>query len=200
MAGENREIIDATQDAVLNVADSVVSAIETTAQELGGHAEPFYQSAEFWVAVSFVLAVVALARPVGKAIRHMLRKRARLIGKRIEDASNLKEEAQKLLAEYERKYRRAKQEAAEILSRSEREINLLRKDQMAKLERDMASREREAKARIKSAQEAASKEIAVQTAEKTISVVKAVLAQKLDGRAQDRLIEDSIRRLEAEEL
>ena len=82
MPVENREIIDATQNAVLDAADSVVNALETTAQELGGHAEPFYQSAEFWVAMSFVLAVVALARPVWKMLRHMLRKRAHLIGKR----------------------------------------------------------------------------------------------------------------------
>lgn len=200
MAGENREIIDATQDAVLNAAGSVANVIETTAQELGSHAEPFYQSAEFWVAVSFVLVVVVLARPVGGMLRHLLRKRARGIGKRIEDASNLKEEAQKLLAEYERKYRRAKQEAQDILSRSEREVNLMRKEQMAKLERDMDIRERDAKARVKSAQDQAAKEIANKTAERTIQTVRTVLSRKLDAKAQDQLIEDSIKRLSASKL
>lgn len=200
MAGENLEIIDATQDAVLNAADSVVSVIENTAQELGGHAEPFYLSAEFWVAVSFVLVVVALAMPIAKMGGHMLRKRARLIGKRIEDAANLKEDAQKLLAEYERKARHAKQEAQEILSRSEREVNLLRKDQLAKLDRDMAVRERDAKARVKSAQDKALKEIAAQTAERTIQVVKAVLAQKLDAQTQGKLIDESIERLAESKL
>ena len=195
MPVENREIIDATQNAVLDAADSVVNAIETTAQGLSGHAEPFYQSAEFWVAVSFVLAVLALARPVWRMLRHMLRKRAHLIGKRIEDASNLKEEAQKLLAEYERKYRRAKQEASEILARSEREINLLRKDQMTKLENDMNRREKEAKARVKSAQDLAAKEISALAVERTILTAKAVLAQKLDAHAQDELIEASIKNL-----
>ena len=190
----NREIIDATQDAVLNAADSVVSVIENTAHDLA-HNEPFYMSAEFWVAVSFFVAVVLLIKPVGKMMKVMLRKRASAIGKRIEDASNLKEEAQKLLAEYERKYRRAKQEAQEILVRSEKEVNLLRKESLAKLENSMAIKEKEAKARIRSAQDEALKEVAELTAKKTIDVVKSVLSQKLDAKLQDKLIDDSIKNL-----
>lgn len=190
----NREIIDATQDAVLNAADSVVSVIENTAHDLA-HNEPFYMSAEFWVAVSFFVAVVLLIKPVGKMMKVMLRKRASAIGKRIEDASNLKEEAQKLLAEYERKYRRAKQEAQEILVRSEKEVNLLRKESLAKLENSMAIKEKEAKARIRSAQDEALKEVAELTAKKTIDVVKSVLSQKLDAKLQDKLIDESIKNL-----
>lgn len=195
----NREIIDATQDAVLNAADSVASAIESTAHELAHH-EPFYMSAEFWVAVSFFVAVALLAKPVGRMIKIMLRKRASAIGKRIEDASNLKEEAQKLLAEYERKYRRAKQEAQEILTRSEKEVNLLRKESLAKLENSMAVKEKEAKARIKSAQDDALKEVAELTAKKTVDVVKVILNQKLDAKLQDKLIEESIRNLSQSNL
>ena len=150
----NQEIIDATQDAVLNAVGSVANVIETTAHEISGHgAEPFYQSAEFWVAVSFILAVIALMRPVVKIARTMLRKRRNLIAKRIEDASNVHAEAQKMLAEYEKKYRKAKSEANEILNRAEREIALLKKEKLSKLENDMANREREAKARIATTQD-----------------------------------------------
>lgn len=198
MAAEN-EIIDATQNAVLNAAGTVVNAIENTAQGLA-HSEPFYQSAEFWVAVSFLLVFFGMMRPICKLGRRMLRKRANRIGKRIEDASNLKEEAQKLLAEYERKSRRAKQEAQEILARSEREVNLMRKEQMARLEKDMEIRSRDAKSRIKSAQDNAVKEISAQVAERTVATVKAVLNQKLDAKTQSAMIDESIARLAAEEF
>lgn len=188
-----QEIIDATQDAVLNAVGSVASVIETKAQELSGHeAEPFYQSAEFWVAVSFVLAVAALLRPVGKIVRKMLRKRSNLIAKRIEDAANVHAEAQKMLADYEKKYRQAKSEANEILNRAEREISLLKKDKLSKLESDMSNREREAKARIAATQDEAVQEITDKTAELTIRAVKEVLRQKLDDAGQDRLIDNSI--------
>lgn len=189
----NQEIIDATQDAVLNAVGNVANVIESTAQGLGGHeAEPFYQSAEFWVAVSFVLVVAALMRPVGRIAYKMLRKRRNLIAKRIEDAANVHADAQKMLAEYERKYRQAKSEANEILNRAEREIALLKKDKLSKLESDMANREREAKARIAATQDEAVQEITAQTAELTIRTVKEVLSRELDAAEQDRLIDNSI--------
>ena len=99
----NHEIIDATQNAVLNAAETVADVIETTAQEIGGHEEVFYQSAEFWVAMSFVLVVVGLARPIGKVLHSLLQKRGENIAERISSAATMKEDAQKLLAQYEKK-------------------------------------------------------------------------------------------------
>ena len=196
----NFEIIDATQNAVLNVVDSVNNAFEGVVLEVGGHHGPFYMQAEFWVAMSFVLVLVALCYPVSKLVRKMLKKRARLIAKRIEDATNLKEDAQKLLAEYERKYRRAKQEAQEILQRSEREVNLLRKESLAKLEQTMNLREIEAKARIKSAQSNALKEVTDLTTIKTVSVVKRILNEAITSKVHAQIIDNSIAELESADL
>jgi len=187
-----KEIIDATQDAVLNAAGSVADVIETTAQELGGHGEFFYQSAEFWVAMSFVLVVVGLARPVGKIIYSLLQKRGETIANRITEAATLKEDAQKLLAQYEKKYREAEQEAQEILNRSEKEINFLKKENMAKLEKDMAMKEKDAKERIAAAQDKAMQEISSLAASLTIQAVKKALSDNLADVEQDRLIDASI--------
>ncbi len=186
-----QEIIDATQNAVFNAVDSVVDAIGATAQNLSGQ-EPFYESAEFWVAFSFVLVVVALFRPIVKIAYKKLSKRSNLIGKRIEDAANVYADAQKMLADYERKYRQVKNEAGEILNRAEREIALLKKDKLAKLEADMNNREREAKARIAATEDEAIREISEKTAAYTIKAVKEVLAQRMTPAEQDRLIERSI--------
>ena len=56
-----KEIIDAAQNAVMQAADDVSGIIENTAEQLHGHEEIFYQSAEFWVGVAFVLVVLLLA-------------------------------------------------------------------------------------------------------------------------------------------
>ena len=136
----NKEIIDATQDAVLTAASNVANVLENTAHELTGHDEIFYLSAEFWVAVAFVAAVSALVKPVGKALIKGLKKRSANIAKRISDAVKLKEEAQKMLAEYEQKYRGAKKEAAAILSRSEREIELIKKETLTKLDAEIEAK------------------------------------------------------------
>ena len=188
----NKDIIDATQDAVLNAASTVVEVLETTANELNVHSEPFYLTAEFWVAMAFILAVIVIAKPVGLAFKKMTKERAKMISKRITDAVNLKEEAQRLLADYERKYRGAEKEAADILAKSEKEIELLKKDALAKLEAEIAIKEREAKARIKAAEDVATKEVANKTADMTLSLVKKILNDSLDDKALSQLIDVSI--------
>lgn len=189
----NKGIIDATQDAVLNAASSVASVLENTAAEMGAHHnEPFYLSAEFWVAMAFVLAVGSLIRPVSKMLVKMLRKRSQKIEQRIAEVNKLKEEAQKLLADYERKFRGAKKEAASILAKSEREIEMIKKDTLAKLEAEMALKEKEAKDRLKAAEDNAAKEIADKTADMTLAIVRKILADSLDDKALSLLIDASI--------
>ena len=189
----NKGIIDATQDAVLNAASSVASVLENTAAEMGAHHnEPFYLSAEFWVAMAFVLAVGSLIRPVSKMLVKMLRKRSQKIEQRIAEVNKLKEEAQKLLADYERKFRGAKKEAASILAKSEREIEMIKKDTLAKLEAEMALKEKEAKDRLKAAEDNAAKEIADKTADMTLAIVRKILADSLDNKALSLLIDASI--------
>ena len=122
----------------------------------------------------------------------MTKERAKMISKRIADAVNLKEEAQRLLADYERKYRGAEKEAADILAKSEKEIELLKKDALAKLEVEIAIKEKEAKARIKAAEDVATKEVADKTADMTLSLVKKILNDSLDDKALTQLIDVSI--------
>ena len=193
----NNEILDATQDAVLGAAESVASALENTAQELSSHGhEAFYLEAEFWVGAAFVLVILALARPVGRAVLGLLRSRGEQIAKRISDAVNLKEDAQKLLAEYEKKFRGAEKEAAEMLQRSEHEVDVLKKDTLLKLEADMQKREQETKAHLELAEVEAANEVAAKTADMTLSAVKNILAKKMDNKAHDRFIDEAIKGLE----
>lgn len=186
---QSNEFINATQGAVLDA----VNVIEARAHELSSHhSEPFYLSAEFWVAMSFVLTVVVLFGPVGKMFVKGMKARGKAISKRIADAVNLKEEAQKMLADYERKLRGAEKEAKEILTRSEREIEMIKKEALAKLDAELVAKEAEAKMRLKTAEENASKEIASKTADITIAVVKTILNDSLDDKALDQLIDRSI--------
>lgn len=187
-----REIIDATQDAVLNAAGSVAEVLENTAHELADHGEVFYQSAEFWVAMSFVVVVLGLARPIGKIVYSLLKRRGEMIAEHIKEVATLKEDAQKLLAQYEKKYRDAELEAQEILNRSEKEISFIKKENMAKLEKDMAIKEKDAKMRLVAAQDKAVQELSSKAALLTIAAVKTALKDNLTESEQDKLIDASI--------
>lgn len=186
-----KQLLDVTQDAVINAADSVGSAIENTAHELGGHGA-FYLEAEFWVAVAFVLVVVLLARPIGRLMHAMLVKRIDAIAKRIHDAANLKDEAQKLLADYEKKFLNADKEAKAILNKSKKEIEYMKKENLSKLEEEMKLKEKEAEERINSSKEKAAKEISDLTSELTVKAVREAIEKKLDAATQDKLIDHSI--------
>lgn len=187
-----KEIIDATQNAVIEAADSVTNIIEKTAGQIDGHHEAFYMEAHFWVAVAFVLTVGLLAKPVSKLIGSMLNKRIDAIAKRIHDAAALKDDAQKLLAAYEQKFLSADDEAKAILDKSKKEIEYIKKENLAKLENEMKLKEKEAEDRINSSKEKASKEISDLTSEFTIQTVKTAIINKLDSKTQDNLIDKSI--------
>lgn len=187
-----KEIIDAAQNAVMQAADDVSGIIENTAEQLHGHEEIFYQSAEFWVGVAFVLVVLLLARPVGRLVRSMLNKRIDNITKRIHDAAELRDEAQKLLADYEKKFLNADKEAQAILNKSQKEIEYLKKENLAKLEEEMKIKEKEAEDRITASKEKAAREISDLTSELTIKTVKAAIVKNLDAKTQNKLIDDSI--------
>ena len=187
-----KEIIDAAQNAVMQAADYGSGIIENTAEQLHGHEEIFYQSAEFWVGVAFVLVVLLLAGPVGRLVRSMLNKRIDNITKRIHDAAELRDEAQKLLADYEKKFLNADKEAQAILNKSQKEIEYLKKENLAKLEEEMKIKEKEAEDRITASKEKAAREISDLTSELTIKTVKAAIVKNLDAKTQNKLIDDSI--------
>ena len=191
-ATPGKEIIDATQNAVIEAAENVANIIDNTAAELDGHHEVFYQSAEFWVAMAFVLVVAALARPIGRTVVALLKKRIARIIARIREASALQEDAQKLLADYEKKFLNAESEAAAILKKAEKEVDYFKTESLSKLEQDMRQKEKDAEDRLPSAKEKASQEIASLTSELTIKAVKKAVAKHLDKAAQSKLIDNSI--------
>ena len=187
-----KEIIDAAQNAVMQAVDDVSGIIENTAEQLHGHEEIFYQSAEFWVGVAFVLVVLLLAGPIGRLVRSMLNKRIDNITKRIHDAAELRDEAQKLLADYEKKFLNADKEAQAILNKSQKEIEYFKKENLAKLEEEMKIKEKEAEDRITASKEKAAREISDLTSELTIKTVKAAIVKNFDAKTQNKLIDDSI--------
>lgn len=184
-----KEFIDMTQNAVVNVTDTLISDVSLPAHEYA----VFYENPVFWVGLSFVLVVLFLAKPVGKIAKQMLQNRVDGIIKQINDAANLKDDAQKLLVEYERKFVNADAEANAILQKSAKEIELLKKESLEKLKAEMAIKEKETDERLKAAQSEVMSEIVNMTSDVTIKTLKTVLSEKLNDKMQDELIEKSIK-------
>ncbi|MEC8621958.1 MAG: F0F1 ATP synthase subunit B, partial [Pseudomonadota bacterium] len=65
---------------------------------------------EFWVAVGFLILLAVLLKPAKKIIIESLDSRAEKIRSSLDEAEKLREEAQHVLADYQRKQREAAKE------------------------------------------------------------------------------------------
>lgn len=75
----------------------------------------------FWTAVAVVLFVALIAKPVGKMASKALDERADKIKAELDEAEKLRNEAQDLLAQYQRKQRDAASEAESIIQHAKEE-------------------------------------------------------------------------------
>ena len=135
------------------------SALAATAEGAAAHAEAFYQTPEFWVAVSFLILVGSLARPVWRMITAALDDKVELIRERLDEATKLREEAQEMLAGYKRKLAQAEDQAEEILSEAREAAHALEKRLTEDLEASLARREQLATDRIAQAEAEAVDEV-----------------------------------------
>jgi len=196
MSTKESNIIDATQNAVIEAVESVSDMLENHSADLGHGHEVFYLSAEFWVAMAFVLTVLLLARPIYKAVNGMITKRIEYISRRLANAAEIKDDAEKLLASYERKFRNIDKEVEAIIKKSQNEIDYIRKASLSKLEQDMAQKERDVAEKLQGAKDKATQEIANTASSLSIKAVRKIIENKLQAKDISKLIDSSIKKLE----
>lgn len=159
------------------------------------HNEPFYLEAEFWVGMAFVLVVVFLAKPVAKALKAFLIKHRDDVVSQISQAEKLRDDAQILLAQYEKKFLNAQNEAQAILDKSTKEIELVKENTLNQLENDLNTRRKEVEYKIVAETEKYHREIKELIGNRTVSLVKDKLSTMLDNNKHSILIDASIERI-----
>ena len=190
--------IDEAQTAVMNAVDNVSEMIAETQQisEFDTHHhEVFYKSPEFWVGVAFVLVVAVLIKPISKIVKGALLSRRQGILDRIKEAEKLRDEAQELLAQYERKFLHAKDEAQEILDKSNAEIKNLTEYELQKMEKELAIKQKEVDRTIDVAISNTRDEINMLASAKSINMVKKYITNTFDKKQHEKLIDSSIKNI-----
>src|ERR1700730_15552409 len=113
----------------------------------------FELDAEFWVAVSFVVFLGGLIYlGVHEMMVKYIDQRRDRIKAELDEALRLKEEAQALLAQYQRKQREAEQEAAAIIAVAKAEAERMMVEAKAKVEEFIARRSKMAETKIAQAE------------------------------------------------
>ena len=121
-----------------------------------------------------------------------LDKRAARIADELEEARKLREEAQALLAEYQRKQRDAEKEAADIIAAAETNAARMTEEAKLGLEDLIARRTKMAETKIAQAEAQALQDVRSIAADAAISAAERILSAKMSGKAADSQISDSI--------
>ena len=107
-----------------------------------------FTNPEFWIAVSFVIALAILVKLAGGTFIGALDAHAARIAAQLDEAGKLREEAEALLAEQQRKQRDALNEAKDIIAHAHSEAERISGEAAADLERSLRLRELHAKESI----------------------------------------------------
>ena len=152
-----------------------------------------FATAEFWILACLVAFFAILGYfKVHRTIAGSLDKRAADIAAELDEARRLREEAQQLLASYQRKQREAMKEAEDIISQAKAEAEQLAKETRANMEAQVERRTKLAEDKIAQAETQAVNDVRSAAAEVAIGAARRVIAEKVDAGADAKLIEQAI--------
>ncbi|MEZ5880649.1 MAG: F0F1 ATP synthase subunit B [Nitratireductor sp.] len=154
--------------------------------------------ATFWALIALIifLGIVAYMKVPGMLTKN-LDERADNIRNDLEEARRLREEAQELLAEYQRKRKEAEQEASDIIAAAERDAELMAKEAEEKTADFVARRTAMAEQKIAQAQAQAVADVRASAVEIAIAAAGKIVEGKVSGATADKLIKDSIAEVKA---
>jgi len=154
------------------------------------------QAAEFWVAVSFIAFILVLIYyKVPALLAKALDDRAAAIRKELDEARRLREEAQNLLADYQRKHRTAGQEAEAIIDQARHEAQAYAHETRAALADTLDRRTRQAEEKIARAEAQAVDEVRAAAVDMAMAAAEKILRERTAGAAGAALIDESIANL-----
>jgi F-type H+-transporting ATPase subunit b len=149
--------------------------------------------ATFYALVGLILffALIAYLKVPGM-IGKALDARADKISNELAEAKRLREEAQSLVAEYQRKRKDAEAEAASIVAAAQREAEMLTAEAKQKTEEYVTRRTALSEQKIKQAESDAINAVRAAAVDLAISAAEKVLASKTDAGAQEALFRKAL--------
>ncbi|WOI52840.1 F0F1 ATP synthase subunit B [Parvularcula sp. LCG005] len=163
--------------------------IDVPADEYGS----ILMDSNLWVLIGFLIVIGIMQwQKVPSMLGGMLKRRATEISDQLDEARSLREEAQKLLADYQKRQREAEDEAASIIEQAKEDAKNMAKEARAKLDEQLTRRKKAATDRIARAEAQAINEMRAKTADLAIAAAREIIASRVDERAQTALIDKSI--------
>lgn len=152
----------------------------------------------FWVAVGMgVFLVIVFAMGGFGAMGKALDARSAAIKAELDEARRLREEAQALLSQYQRRARDAEREAEEIVSAAKLEAERMASDTRQQLDELIRRRTAVAEQKIAQAEAEALAEVRQTAVAAAVNAAQLLIAQRLDESRADMLADTAIAELRA---
>jgi F-type H+-transporting ATPase subunit b len=144
---------------------------------------------EFWVAVAFVIFVgVLIYVGAHRKIIDALDQRSARIKAELDEARRLRDEAQALLAEYQRKQGEAEREAEAIIAEARAEAERVAAEARGKMEEFVARRTKLAETKIGQAEAQAMADVRAAAADAAVAAAEKILRETAKGKVADDLV------------
>jgi F-type H+-transporting ATPase subunit b len=149
--------------------------------------------ATFWALVALVIFLgIAFYMKVPGMISKSLDERANKIRNELDEARRLREEAQQLLGEYQRKRKEAEQEASDIVAAAKREADQLVVEAQKSTEEYVARRTALAEQKIGQAERDAVNEVRASAVDIAVEAARKLLGEKVDAKTGADLFKASL--------
>ncbi len=183
------------------LAATALMATPAFAAEHEYEAEPPWYSMDNTYSVVMIAFIVFVAIViyfgVPKIVTKMLDERAEGIKAEIDEARALREEAQTILASFERKHKEVAGQVEGIIKHAKTEAEIAAEAAKADLEASIVRRIAAAEEQIKSAEEATVREIKDKAVAISVAAAKDVIAAKMSAKEAGTLIDDAIKEVGA---
>ena len=152
-----------------------------------------FYSAEFWVLVSFAIfiAIIVYVGGLGR-ILDALDGRGKRIQAELDEAKRLREEASRVLADYQRRRGEAEGEAQAIVAAARDEAERVAREAQERMSDFVTRRTAAAEAKIAQAETAAMQQVRAAAADTAIRASEAILREEMRGDAGQDLLARSL--------
>jgi F-type H+-transporting ATPase subunit b len=153
---------------------------------------------EFWVAVSFFIFLgLVLYLGVHKKVAAALDARAAAIAKELAEVKRLRDEAEKVLADYQRKEGDAAKEAQAIVSLATKEAEILAEETRRSMKEHFERRMKLAEDKIARAEAEALREVRNAAADAAVIAAQSLIAKSLTPETAGTLVKQGIEALKS---
>lgn len=154
--------------------------------------------ATFWATAGLVVFLAILIyMKVPAMLSRSLDQRAERIRNELDEARRLREDAQQLLAEYQRKRQEAEKEAEDIVAAARREAELIAQEARERTEDYVARRTALAEQKIAQAERDAVSEVRSSAVDIAIEAARRLLTDKVDAKTTGDLFKASVQQVKS---